>query len=327
MPMLKVLQTNNCIHDCRYCVNSCKDGPRASFEPEELAWVFENFLKRGYVRGLFLSSAVSGDPDLASERMIETAELIRGKMGFRGYVHLKVLPGTSRSNVERVCSLANRVSINMEAPSRTRLSELSSTKEFKNDILRRMGWLGEMKRTGRLANFTTQFVVGANGESDMEYLSGCVRLYGGFGLWRPYFSLFKPVKGTALQGSTQGNPLREHALYQADWLLRAYGFRLEELRDIANDDGLLPLGRDLKLECAKRNGHAFPVDINSAKYGELLRVPGIGPVSAGRIVRARNEGRGIGEAAELRKMGVVLRRAEGFVEIGSSGRQSRLVEY
>lgn len=327
MPMLKVLQTNSCIHDCRYCVNSCKKENRATFEPVELSNLFGNFLQKGYVEGLFLSSAVAGDPDAASERMIETAELIRGKLGFRGYIHLKALPGVSRDNLERLCSLANRVSINIEAPSTGRLNELSGTKEFKTDILRRMGWLSGLKRQGKLTNFTTQFVVGANGESDLEYLQMCRWMYEHLELWRAYFSSFSPVSGTPLERGAAASPLREHALYQADWLYRVYGFGFGELEDMADDDGFLPLGTDLKLSYANANCDRYPVDINSAPFTELVTVPGIGPLSAERIVKKRNAGGRIAGLGELREMGVALKRAMNYITIDGSMRQSRLGEY
>ncbi|MFH0817479.1 MAG: radical SAM protein [Candidatus Micrarchaeota archaeon] len=326
-PMLKVLQTNNCVHDCKYCVNSCKGRERATFEPRELAGVFGNFLQKRYVEGMFLSSAVGGDPDIATERMIETAEIVRGKLGFGGYIHLKALPGTSRDYIERLCELANRVSINVEAPSAGRMNELSSTKAFRTDILRRMGWLGEMKRRGRLTNFTTQFVVGANGESDLEYLRMSKRMYENFDLWRAYFSSFSPVKGTGLEARNAENPMREHALYQADWLLRVYGFGFGEIESIAGKDERLPVGKDLKMAYAEARKDLYPVDVNEAKFSELVRVPGIGTISANRILRARAEGKKISSLSELKGMGVAIKRANCFVTVDGSARQSRLGEY
>jgi len=326
MPMLKVLQSNKCIHDCRYCANSCRELPRASFEPKELAGVFENFLKKGYVEGLFLSSAVDGNQDLAAEKMIETAEIIRGRIGFRGYIHLKALPGTSRDCVERLCELANRVSINIEAPSKGRLNELSGTKDFGTDILRRMEWLSELKRKGRLTNFTTQFVVGANGETDLEYMEMCRRMYGDLDLWRVFFSSFSPIKGTPLEARAGQSPLREHALYQADWLYRVYGFGFEEVRGIMSDDGFLPIGKDLKFEFANRKLEKA-VDINKAKFTELVRVPGIGPLSAEKILKRRNAGGRISSLGELKDMGIAMKRAANFITIDGSMRQSRLGEY
>ena len=326
-PMLKVLQTNSCAHDCKYCVNSCRERARATFEPGELAGVFGEFAKKGLVEGLFLSSAVGGDPDLASERMLETAEIVRGKLGFGGYIHLKALPGASRDCIERLCGLANRVSINIEAPSAGRMNELSSTKAFRNDILRRMGWLGQMKRSGRLTNFTTQFVVGANGESDLEYLQMCEWMYGNLGLWRAYFSSFSPVRGTGLERRIAESPLREHALYQADWLLRVYGFRFEEIEGLTGKGGRLPVGEDLKLKYANSRKELYPVEVNEAKFSELIWVPGIGPTSASRIMKARNAGKKISGLRELGDFGVALKRATNFIVIDGAGRQSRLGEY
>ncbi|MFH1447944.1 MAG: radical SAM protein [Candidatus Micrarchaeota archaeon] len=325
MPLLKVLQSNHCIHDCKYCFNS-RDCKRTSFEPGELAGVFRNFLSKGYVEGLFLSSGVVGDPDLAVEKVIETAEIVR-KGGFGGYMHLKALPGVSRSNLERLGELADRVSINIEAPSKGRLNELSGTKDFRIDILRRMGWLGEMKRKGRLKNFTTQFVLGANDESDIEYLDTCRWMYGKLGLWRAYFSAFSPVKGTPLGHKKGENPLREHALYQADWLYRVYRFAFEEVRGMVDESGFLPLGKDLKLHYANGVMANCPVDVNSAKFSELLRVPGIGPRSAERIMKKRTAGKRITGIGELKTMGVVVKRAMNFIIMDGGGRQGRLFEY
>ncbi len=327
VPLLKVLVTNRCIHDCRYCVNTCGNRIKADFELRELAGVFGNFLRKGYIEGMFLSSAVCGDPDSSGEKIIEAAEIVRKEMKFRGYIHLKALPGMSRENLERMCMLADRVSINIEAPSSGRLNELSSTKEFGTDIMRRMEWLSEMKKTGKLANFTTQFVVGANGESDLEYMQMCRRLYMGFGLWRAYFSSFSPVKGTGLEAMPAENPAREHALYQADWLYRVYGFRFFELEALAGKSGNFPLGKDLKLELANANPSLYPIDVNSAPFSELIRVPGIGPKSAENLLRKRNSGKRISGLGELRSLGVVVKRASNFIEMDGFGKQCRLFEF
>ncbi|MFH1471108.1 MAG: radical SAM protein [Candidatus Micrarchaeota archaeon] len=326
MPMLKVLQSNHCIHDCKYCPNSCK-GKRTQFEPRELAGIFGEYLKRGYVEGLFLSSGVHGDPDIATERMIETAEIIRHGMKFNGYIHLKALPGVSRDYLGRLCELANRVSINIEAPSKSRLNELSSTKSFGTDILRRMEWLRGFRREGKLANFTTQFVVGANGETDLEYLGMAREMYKDFGLWRAYYSTFYPIKGTMLENRKVVDSRREHALYQADWLYRVYGMGFEEVASVAAGDGMLPVGEDLKLSYARKRSELYPVEVNNAKHAELVRVPGIGPTSANNILKARTAGKKISSLDELRIMGVVLKRAMNFVTINGNLRQSRLGEY
>lgn len=324
MPLLKVLQSNHCIHDCRYCANSgCVK--KASFRPRELAGVFQNFLRKGYVEGLFLSSAIDRDPEQAAARMIETAEIVRAG-GFKGYIHLKALPGISRSSLGRLCGLADRVSINVEAPSRGRMNELSSTKNFGTDILRRMAWLGEMKGKGRMRNFTTQFVLGANDETDIEYLRMSRWMCSNLGLWRSYFSAFSPVMGTPLEDREKENPKREHALYQADWLHRVYGFGLEEVESLADEDGFLPLEKDLKMCYANGRKTAYPVDVNRASFSELLRVPGIGPVGAERIVKRRHRGVNVSGLGELRDMGVVVKRAMNFIVL-DGGRQSRLCDY
>lgn len=255
------------------------------------------------------------------ERILETVGIIRGR-GFRGYVHTKILPGASREHVRRAAQLSTRLSINLEAPSGGRLGELSSQKDFQVDLLRRMMWVSQEVRRGRVsAGHTTQFVVGAAGESDLEILSACERLYGGMGLARAYFSAFNPISDTPLE-DTPGTPkLREYRLYQTDFLFRQYGFRVG---DLVLDDGFLLLHTDPKTAYAREHPDLYPMDVNNADYGELLRIPGVGPKTANTIVNAR-ESKKISSLRELKNIGV-QRKTMPYVAVDGV-RQMKLGEY
>jgi predicted DNA-binding helix-hairpin-helix protein len=308
--------TNVCTNDCAYCVNQAgRDIPRTSFRPDELAGSFMQLHGRGLVQGLFLSSGIAGDPSRTMESMIETVEILRRRHEFKGYVHLKILPGASFDCVEEGCKLANRVSVNMEAPTTLHLARLSSKKDLYHGILEPMRWVKKLAAAdGRLlpSGQTTQFVVGAAGESDRDILHATEALYRELDLRRVYYSAFRPVENSPLEGVPPAPPLREHRLYQADWLLRVYGFSPQEIELALEGQGDLPLRKDPKVAIAERQPWLFPVDLNRASYDELLHVPGIGPVSARRIVQVRREG-SISSLEQLRKMHVVTARAAPFV--------------
>ncbi len=311
--LFKVLLTNVCERDCAYCANRAgRDGRRTSLTPDELAAVFDELVRRDLATGLFLSSAVCGSVASAMERMIAAVEIVRRRYQFGGYVHLKILPGAERAAVERATQLAQRVSVNLEAPNAERLARLSTTKDFERDLLERMRWAREFmlaQGTAR-AGQTTQFVVGAAGESDREIITTTSRLYRELRLARAYFSAFQPVPGTPLEGLPPTPTIREHRLYQCDFLLRSYGFDHEEI--VYDSLGNLPLDADPKLVWAKRHPEWFPVDINRADREALLRVPGIGPRSAARILSARRHGT-LRDLESLRRLGVVVQRAAPFV--------------
>lgn len=323
--LVKVLQSNECKHDCSYCVNSCGRQKRTELEPGELARSFNAFARAGVVQGLFLSSAVAGNAEKATEKMIESARLLRQDFRFRGYMHLKVLPSTPRWQVSELAGYANRLSLNIEAVDSSRFRGLSSTKDYGNDLLKRLRWIDNEKVRGRLASFTTQLILGAAGETDSEVLETMNRLYHETRLHRTYFSAFQPVAGTRLEKAEAQDPFREYQLYQADWLLRVYGFRLDEVKLGLNDLGNFGNAKDVKFRVAMENRNLFPVDVNCASREELLRVPGIGPKGAERVLNMREQKK-FREVRELRKAGVVTRRAEPFIEVLGS-RQARLASF
>jgi putative DNA modification/repair radical SAM protein len=318
--LFKVLLTSVCTNDCSYCVNQAgRDIPRTWFQPEELAQVFMELHRRKLAQGLFLSSGIAGSPSKTMESMIKTVEILRERHDFRGYVHLKVLPGASFDCVEQACKVANRVSVNIEAPTERHLARLSSKKAIYNDIVERMRWMQDIMAANQgvaPSGQTTQFVVGASGETDRDIVRTTSALYREVDLRRAYFSAFQPVSRSPLEGVPAAPPMRQHRLYQADWLLRIYRFTPHEVELGLGADDNFSLKRDPKMVIAVTQPWLFPVDVNTASYEELLRVPGIGPISAGRIVEARRDF-SITSLEQLRKMGVVTKRAVSYVRYQS----------
>lgn len=323
VPLLKVLFSNHCIYDCAYCVNRSSAGrPRASFTPREVADLTVRFYRRRLIRGLFLSSGVWVSPDHTMEKLVLTAKILRKEENFRGYIHLKVIPGSSPDLIREAGLLADRLSVNIELPSESSLRFLAPDKRHE-DILRPMGEISrlvevnreERKSFPRLrplapAGQTTQLIVGATPESDLEIMRLAEGLYRVYGLRRIYYSAFMPVSpDPRLPPLAEPPLLREHRLYQADWLLRFYGFEVHELVDEEHPD--LEDDLDPKSAWALRNLHYFPVEVNRAAYEELLRVPGIGVKSARRIVSARRLHSL--DFTALSKLGVVCRRARYFI--------------
>lgn len=321
MPILKTLFTNVCEFDCAYCEHRVqRDVPRVSFRPEELAALFMDLFRRKKVEGLFLTSGITRRVNTVMDRMIDTAEILRKRYDYRGYLHLKILPGADRDHVERGLQLASRVSMNLEAPSAERLKTLSGVKQF-SEILERMAWVHRMQQehpdkipSGQI----TQFVVGPAGECDQEILVTSDYLYRKLDVRRAYYNAFHPVPDTPLEGCAPTPLHREHRLYQADWLLRFYGFSVGEIPFDA--EGNLPRAEDPKTAWAIRHPEYFPVEILRADYETLLRVPGIGPISARRIVEQRREG--VRDEKDLHRLGAVMKRAAPYLLLG--GR--RLVE-
>ncbi|HEY51686.1 MAG TPA: putative DNA modification/repair radical SAM protein [Dehalococcoidia bacterium] len=314
--LFKVLLTNVCMNDCAYCVNCVtRDFPRRAFQPEELARAFMQLYQRRMVRGLFLSSGVADNPTRTMEAMVKTVEILRYRYKFKGYIHLKILPGAAFDCVAEGCRLADRVSVNMEAPTVQHLARLSKRKDLHRNIVEPMQWVKKLKASDEglvPSGQTTQFVVGAAGETDLDLLRTTSALYHEVELRRAYFSPFRPVRDSPLEGLPPANPLRAHRLYQSDWLLRVYGFPLNEVELALGEKGNLSLKKDPKLIIAERQPWLFPVDVNRASYGELLRVPGVGPVSAQRIIEARRE-HSIDSMLQLRKMRVVTSRAAPYI--------------
>lgn len=322
--LLKVLMTNVCAYDCAYCVNRrSNDGPRAVFEPKELAELTIAFYRRNYIEGLFLSSAVLKNPDFTVERMIETLRILREEYRFCGYIHAKAIPGADKALVERLGLLADRMSVNIELPSHESLRLLAPEKT-KQAILKPMGYIRERidqnskelvvyksARKFAPAGQSTQMIVGASGENDLKILNLTEGLYNNYKLKRVFFSAYIPTVESSLLPSIDTKPplLREHRLYQADWLLRFYDFSASEILDEQNPNFNTFL--DPKCNWALHHPEYFPVEINRAPYKTLLRVPGIGVRGAQRIVASRRTGSL--DFAGLKKLGVVLKRAQYFI--------------
>ena len=318
--LLKILMSNDCAFDCKYCMSrrSC-DAPRASATPEEICELTVDFYKRNYIEGLFLSSAVHRSPDYAMEQLVRTVKLLRTAYNFHGYVHLKGIPKADESLVKEAARYADRMSYNIELPSETSLKLLAPQKSRESLLvpMKQLQSAREIfraeKRKGYFlpAGQTTQMIVGASPERDGHILRLAQSLYRVTGLKRVYYSSYVPVVEDSLLPAVQSPALREHRLYQADWLLRFYGFDAEELLPAGED---LPLEFDPKCAWALRNMHLFPVEVNRASLEMLLRVPGIGARSAQKILSARRYTSLTFE--HLRKMRVVLKRARHFITAG-----------
>jgi putative DNA modification/repair radical SAM protein len=309
--LFKVLLSNKCMHNCAYCMNRCNaDIERSSLLPEELASTFIQLHKARQVEGLFLSSAVDGSPEKAMHNMIKAVELLRFRHHYKGFIHLKVLPGVSDATIQHACSLADRASINIEAPTSERLQKIASSKDYTRDILRTIQTIRAEEKKGRLrSGQTTQFIVGAAGETDKEIIDTSADLYRDALLRRIYFSAFVPLEGTPLENSRRTAPLREHRLYQCDFLMREYAFNKE---DFIFEEGKLPLDIDPKMNYALNCPELFPVEVNSAPPQLLLKVPGIGPTSCQRLVKERKYRR-FSDIKSLQQLGVVGRRAAPFL--------------
>jgi len=322
--LLKVLMSNACAYDCGYCVNRrSNDTPRATFSPRELAELTIQFYRRNYIEGLFLSSAVIKNPDYTCERMLEVLSLVRNEYGFRGYIHVKAIPGADDRLLQALGLLADRMSVNLELPSQESLKLLAPDKP-KENILGPMGKirtgiqenrkdLVRYKHTPRFvpAGQSTQMIIGATPETDYQILTLSAALYKKYDLKRVFYSAYIPVVAGRNLPALHTKPplLREHRLYQADWLLRFYGFEATELLD-EEHQSFNPL-IDPKCNWAIHHYGLFPVEVNRAPYEMLLRVPGIGVKSAQKIIKARRAGSL--DFEDLGKMRVVLKRAQYFI--------------
>lgn len=322
--LLKILFTNECIYDCKYCLNRrSNDVPRATFTPEEVCTLTMEFYRRNYIEGLFLSSGILCSPDFTMELLYRTVFLLRNKYGFRGYIHLKAIPGADKMLIERAGYLVDRMSVNLELPTAEGLRELAPNKHRKNiltpmrqiqsTILQNKNEITLYKHAPHFVTGgqSTQMIIGATPESDYQIMSVAQALYKKFELKRVFYSAFVNVTNDkALPALTQGPPLlREHRLYQADWLMRFYGFEAEEL--LSEKNPYFNVMLDPKADWALRHLEYFPLEVNKASYQMLLRIPGIGVKSAMRIVAARREAKLTFD--NLKKMGVVLKRALYFI--------------
>jgi predicted DNA-binding helix-hairpin-helix protein len=316
VPLLKILMSSECENGCLYCENrSSRSSRRYRFEPEELARAFLEMESRGLVQGLFLSSGIDINPDATMERTISTVEIIRLKYGFQGYIHLKIMPKSSSSYIERAIDLADRVSVNLEAPTEHHLQKICPDKDF-GALLNQMRKIKEVSEGKASLSQTTQFVVGASDESDREILKTCEELYSKFGLNRIYFEAFRPVPNTPLEDHPPVPKTRQDRLYQADFLLRSYGFSFREF--IFSEDGNLEPKLDPKLSWALHHPENFPIEVNKASFGELLRIPGIGPRCARSILELRRREGEIRSACVLKACGVPFKRVAPFILVNGS---------
>ena len=324
--LLKILMTNYCIYDCKYCINrKDNDIERAMLTPDEIVKLTINFYRRNYIEGLFLSSGIIKNADYTMELMIAVAKKLRLEEKFNGYIHMKVIPGASRQLINEIGLYVDRVSVNIEFAENTALKLLAPDKK-PTDISTSMGLIRKnvleniedkkfFKSTSSFipAGQTTQMIIGASGESDYSILTRSENLYKNFDLKRVYYSGYVPVnKSGILVSVDQAVPMiREHRLYQADWLLRFYNFRADEI--LNEKDPFIDPFLDPKTNWAIKNSHFFPIEINKASYEELLRVPGIGVTSAKRIVMARKYS--TIKYEHLKKLGIVIKRAKYFITV------------
>ncbi len=317
--LLKSQLSTTCERNCYYCpFRSGRDFERATFKPEEFAKVFLALYQSKIAEGIFLSSGIVNNGCFTQDKLIDTADILRNKLHYRGYIHLKIMPGAEYAQVERAMQLADRVSINLEAPTTERLASLAPRKQFVEELLQPLKWINQIRRdqspskgwNSHWPSSVTQFVIGAAGETDVELLATTEYLYSQLKLKRTYYSSFNPISDTPLENTPPGDPIRQNRLYEASFLLRDYGFTLEEMP--FSHDGHLPLDIDPKYAWARSNLSAKPVEVNRAEKQELLRVPGIGPKCVIRILTARRTSR-ITHAEHLHVLGVNIKRAAPFI--------------
>jgi predicted DNA-binding helix-hairpin-helix protein len=319
MRLLKTMLTTACERNCYYCpFRAGRNYRRQTFQPDDMAKTVADLHRAGVVDGLFLSSGIIKGGVATQDRLLDTAVLLRQKYGYRGYLHLKIMPGAEKAQVLQAMRLADRLSVNLEGANEQRLLALAPKKQFWTELLQSLQWIEEIRRTeearqgwnGRWPSSATQFVVGGTDESDVELLATTELLHKQLQLRRVYFSAFSPIVNTPLENRPAENPLRQHRLYQTAFLFRDYGFSLEEMP--FNDRGFLPLEIDPKLAWAQTYLAENPVELNRADREELLRIPGIGPKGSQAILQARRQGT-LRELDDLRQIGVQTKRLKPFV--------------
>jgi predicted DNA-binding helix-hairpin-helix protein len=320
--LLKTLFSSACANDCLYCpLRRGRDTRRVTLTPEETAAAFMHYRERRDVFGLFLTSGVMRDADFTMDSLVTTGRILRGRYQFRGYLHLKIIPGASDAAIEEALSVASAVSLNVEAPTRAAFAGLSARKNFDRDIVRPIRLISRLTRRGERFGHvkqTTQFIVGASTETDAEIVRATFGLYRRLGLHRVYFSAYQHGLGDPSLPGERRPParpedifMREHRLYQADWLLRKYGFRDDEIPMGA--DGNLSLATDPKELWAWRHPEFFPVHVQRADKFELLRVPGLGPITVSRILAMRRGGGRIGSLQAIGRPTKLLGKAAAYL--------------
>lgn len=319
IPLLKTMQTSICERNCNYCCfRSGRDIRRASLSPDELASAVVKLSDAEVAKGVFLSSGITGGGIRTQDRIIATAEILRHKYHYRHYIHLKIMPGAERDQIFRAMQLADRVSINLEGPNEMSLGRLAPKKIFYEELLQPLRLIEDIRREksahlawkGAWPSSCTQFVVGAAGETDLDLLQMTANLQNHFGIRRAYYARFTPVIDTPFENLPPESTTRQHRLYQAFYLLRDYPFDLEEIQ--FSQSGHLDLDRDPKLAWAEVNLREAPIEVNTADYEQLLKIPGIGPVSARKIILRRRYGK-IRSSNDLRRLGIPPGRASRFV--------------
>lgn len=317
--LLKTLLSSACERDCFYCpFRAGRDFRRATFKPDEFAGLFSKMNQSSLAQGVFLSSGLAGGGIRTMDKLLDTADILRKKHSFKGYLHLKIMPGSEKDQVYRAMQLADRVSVNLEAPSTERLAKLAPHKIFIEELMRPLKWVEEIRRAvpaykfwnGKYPSTVTQFVAGGADESDLELLNTTQWLMKNVRLKRAYFSAFHPILDTPLENKPVVNPMREHRLYQASFLLRDYGFDLEDLPFAADEN--LPLHTDPKLAWAQLNLIHAPIEINRADKHQLMKIPGIGIKGADAILSARRI-RKLRSLSSLKKLGIIAERAAPYV--------------
>lgn len=328
MSLLRILMTNACSYNCHYCpMRRDRPMPRTLLKPEELVRIFLGAHQRGWCQGLFITTGIPGRPVKVMDDLIQVLELLREKHRFGGYIHVKLVAGSETAQIDRLTALASRISLNFEAPCGKSLARIAPDKSFSTTLhdFERVRSLVVRERAeqaqgkprdplhpGGASGMTMQFVVGATPDTDRDLINTVTRLEAGGGVQHPHFSAFRPISDTPMEGVPATPALREHRLYQAAYLVGSYGFTPEEV--VFEPGGNLPLTLDPKSAWALEHPELFPVEIQSASREALMRVPGIGPVAARRIVNERASAtlRGL---SDLRKLGVVTRRAGGFLTL------------